>query len=73
MPETLNGRELVKKYLEENDIERESMAKVFGISKQYLGEVLNGRKTGKKPNELILKIIQEFGIQEERLCRTSRH
>ncbi|MGK4034545.1 XRE family transcriptional regulator [Pediococcus acidilactici] len=62
MPETLNGRELVKNYLEENDIERESMAKMFGVSKQYLGEVLNGRKTGKKPNELILKIIQEFGI-----------
>jgi phage portal protein BeeE len=62
MPETLNGRELVKKYLEENDIERESMAKMFGVSKQYLGEVLNARKTGKKPNELILKIIQEFGI-----------
>ncbi|MFA9353494.1 hypothetical protein [Pediococcus pentosaceus] len=42
MPETLNGRELVKKYLEENDISNESMAKMFGISKQYFGEVLNG-------------------------------
>ncbi|MGY4789256.1 XRE family transcriptional regulator [Pediococcus pentosaceus] len=62
MPETLNGRELVKKYLEENNISNESMAKMFGISKQYFGEVLNGRKTGKQPNKLILAIIQEFGI-----------
>lgn len=62
MPETLNGRELVKKYLEENDISNESMAKMFGISKQYFGEVLNGWKTGKQPNKLILAIIQEFGI-----------
>lgn len=62
MPETLNGRELVKKYLEENDISNKSMAKMFGISKQYFGEVLNGRKTGKQPNKLILAIIQEFGI-----------
>lgn len=62
MPETLNGRELVKKYLEENGISNESMAKMFGISKQYFGEVLNGRKTGKQPNKLILAIIQEFGI-----------
>lgn len=62
MPETLNGRELVNKYLEENNISNESMAKMFGISKQYFGEVLNGRKTGKQPNKLILAIIQEFGI-----------
>lgn len=62
MPETLNGRELVKEYLEENDISNESMAKMFGISKQYFGEVLNGRKNGKQPNKLILAIIQEFGI-----------
>lgn len=62
MPETLNGRELVRNYLDENKISNESMAKMFGISKQYLGDVLNGKKIGRKPNELILKIIQEFGI-----------
>ncbi|WP_069824989.1 antirepressor [Pediococcus pentosaceus] len=62
MPEASRGRELVKEYLEKNKISNESMGKMFGVSKQYFGEVLNGRKTGKQPNKLILAIIQEFGI-----------
>lgn len=62
MPETLNGRKLVRKYLDDNKISDTSMAKMFGVTKQYLGQVLDGKRKGKKPNELVLKIIQEFGI-----------
>jgi hypothetical protein len=62
MPEASRGRKLVKEYLEKNKISNESMGKMFGVSKQYFGDVIEGRKKGKKPNELILKVIQEFGI-----------
>lgn len=62
MPETTNGRELVKKFLETNEATNEDMAKMFGVSPQYLGAVLNGKKVGPKPNKLILAIIQAFGI-----------
>lgn len=46
MPSAVTGRELVKKYLEDNDISNESLAVMYGYSKVYVGEVLNGSKVG---------------------------
>lgn len=65
MPSTLVGRELVKKYLEDNNISNESLGAMYGYSKVYVGEVLNGNKTGPNANNLILKIINDLKIRKE--------
>lgn len=63
MPETSHGRQAILNYLKDHEVSRDSMATVFGVSTQYLGQVLNGKRTGKKANELILSVIDKYGIR----------
>lgn len=62
MPSTIPGRELVKKYLNENNIKISDLAKMYGMSKQEVSNYLNGKKTNPAGNKFILKIIQDFKI-----------
>lgn len=62
MPSTIPGRELVKKYLTENDIKTTDLAKMYGMTKQEVSTYLNGKKTNPAANKFILKVIQDFKI-----------
>lgn len=62
MPETTSGREAILKYLDDNKIATRSLARTFGVSRQYLEDVLNGKRINKGANELILKIIDSLKI-----------
>jgi spore maturation protein SpmA len=63
MPETLSGRELIRKYLDENDVSITSLATTFGVGKMYMVQVLNGERHSAAANQLVLKIIDAFKIR----------
>ncbi|WP_195515516.1 XRE family transcriptional regulator [Enterococcus dispar] len=63
MPETINGRESIKQYLEKRNITVTSLAAMYGVGKMYMHEVLAGKKKSKSANELVLKIIDDFKIR----------
>lgn len=62
MPETETARNKIVSYKENNNITYMQLALMVGLSAGYVQEVITGKKSGKKANELILKIIQMFGI-----------
>ncbi|MGN9066637.1 XRE family transcriptional regulator [Ligilactobacillus agilis] len=62
MPETINGREKIKAYLDANDISIASLATMYGVAKQDLADYLSGRKKNPRGNQIILKIISDFKI-----------
>lgn len=65
MPETLSGREAIKKYLDDKQITIVSLAAMYGVGKMYMHEVLSGKKKSKSANELVLKVIEDFKIGRE--------
>ena len=62
MPSTMPGRELVKKYLNNNKITTTDLAKMYGMTKQDVADYLSGRKTTPASNQFILKVIRDFKI-----------
>ena len=62
MPSTMPGRELVKKYLNDNKITTTDLAKMYGMTKQDVADYLSGRKTTPASNQFILKVIRDFKI-----------
>lgn len=62
IPTTQPGRELVKKFLQENDIKSTDLAKMYGMTKQEVSDYLSGRKTNPAANQFILKVIRDFKI-----------
>ena len=62
IPTTQPGRELVKKYLNDNKIKTTDLAKMYGMTKQDVADYLSGRKTTPASNQFILKVIRDFKI-----------
>lgn len=62
MPSTAPGRDLVRKYLKENDIKSTDLAKMYGMTKQEVSDYLSGRKINPAGNQFILKVIRDFKI-----------
>lgn len=62
MPSTMPGRELVKKFLNDNKIKITDLAKMYGMTKQDVADYLSGRKTNPASNQFILKVIRDFKI-----------
>lgn len=63
MPETKLARQKIIAYKEEKNMTYAELGLMVGRTSVYVQEVLMGKKTGPKANELILKIIQMFGIK----------
>ena len=63
MPETKLARRKIIAYKEEKNMTYAELGLMVGRTSVYVQEVLMGKKTGPKANELILKIIQMFGIK----------
>jgi hypothetical protein len=63
MPETLALRQKILNHLEEKGIPQRHLALLINENPQYLSEVLNGKKTGPKANEMLLTIVKVLGIK----------
>ncbi|WP_062532367.1 helix-turn-helix domain-containing protein [Jeotgalibaca dankookensis] len=63
MPETQALRNKILEHLEEKEITQRHLALLINVNPQYLSEVLNGKKTGPKANEMLLTIVKVLGIK----------
>ena len=63
MPETQKVRNKILEYKEQKNMTYQQLALMVGCSSVYVQQVLSGQKTGPSANELILKIVQMFGIK----------
>lgn len=63
MPETKEAREKILEFKENKNITYEQLGLMINKTPVYVQEVLTGKKTGPRANELILKIIQMFGVK----------
>lgn len=63
MPSTLPGRNLVKKFLKDNKIKSNDLAKMYGMTKQEVSDYLSGRKENPAGNNFVLKVIRDFHIE----------
>lgn len=63
MPETKEARSKILEFKEHRNITYEQLGLMVNKTPVYVQEVLTGKKTGPRANDLILKIIQMFGIK----------
>lgn len=63
MPNNIYGRDLVKKWADENDISLNSIASVYGMTRQEVSNYINGTKKGPKANLFILRLIEDYKIK----------
>lgn len=63
MPVDDHGLELVNKFVEENDIEKMSLAAKYGIAKNVLLDTLSGNLRTPQAHKIILKIIDDFKLR----------
>ena len=61
MPE--HGRKKVMDYLKENNVTITSLASTWNIPVSKMSQYLSGKDTSPKANEIILKIIEAYGIR----------
>lgn len=62
MPETLEARKRVLDYMQENDVTYAQLAVMTNFSKPEIHSAVTGKSKTKKSNEIILKLIQMFGL-----------
>ena len=63
MPETRTARSKILAYKEEKNMTYDQLGLMLDKTPVYMQQVLEGKRTGPKANEMILKIIQMFGIK----------
>ena len=63
MPETQALRSKILNHLKDKDIPQRHLALLIDENPQYLSEVLKGKKTGPKANEMLLTIVKVLGIR----------
>jgi len=63
MPETQALRTKILDYLANEKISQNNLALLIGENRNYLNEVLNGKKTGVRANRMLLTIIRSLGIK----------
>ncbi|WP_227644893.1 hypothetical protein [Enterococcus faecium] len=64
MPDANVGREKVLQYLEENNIQKIDLAVLYGMTKQDIGNYLEGKLVDTpKAKQLLVRIISDFKIR----------
>lgn len=63
MPETQALRDKILQHLEEKKIPQKHLSLLIDENYQYLNDVLIGKKTGPKANEMLLTIVKVLGIK----------
>lgn len=62
MPETMEARQRVLDYKNQNKISYEQLAVMTGYTKPEIHMALTGKSDTPKSNQIILKLIQMFGL-----------
>lgn len=63
MPETQALRNKILTHLKEKNIPQNHLAMLIDENYKYLNDILNGKKTGPKANEILLTIVKVLGIK----------
>ncbi|GEL14081.1 hypothetical protein FC15_GL000686 [Lapidilactobacillus concavus DSM 17758] len=63
MPTALTGRQLIKQYVDQHNVDLGSLGAMYGIGKVYMGEIISGKKQTRAANALVLKIIDDFKLR----------
>ena len=64
MSEIDNGRELVRKFMEENKVSEQDLASAYGKSRVWVQRALKGKDKGPAVNLFILTIIRDYKLRE---------
>lgn len=59
-----NGRELVLRFVKENNISEQDLATTYGKSRVHVQRILKGMDSGPAANKFILELIRDFKIRE---------
>lgn len=59
----LTGRQLIKQYVDQHNVDLGSLGAMYGIGKVYMGEIISGKKQTRAANALVLKIIDDFKLR----------
>ncbi|TLQ49311.1 XRE family transcriptional regulator [Ruoffia tabacinasalis] len=62
MPETIGARQRILDYMKENDVSYSQLAVMTGYRKPDIHTALTGKRKTPQANEIILKLIQMFGL-----------
>lgn len=60
-----NGRVLVNEFLYKNQVTDYDLAAMYGKTRQWIRQVLDGKVSGPSANKLVLEIIRDFKIRGE--------
>lgn len=63
MPETVEARERILHWKEENNVSYQQIGLMVGKEKQEVYDAIVGRNKSPESNRILLKIIQMFGIK----------
>lgn len=62
MPETIGARQKILEYMEKNNVSYGQLETMTGYKRQEIHSAVTGKTRTPRANELILKIIQMFGL-----------
>ncbi|MCH4169347.1 MAG: helix-turn-helix transcriptional regulator [Streptococcaceae bacterium] len=63
MPNLDSGREKIRKYISENDINITDLATGYGLQRTDLSNYLNGKIDNLKSRQIVLRIISDLKIR----------
>lgn len=64
MAEIKNGQELIKDFMNANNIAEQDLASAYGKSRTWVQRVLSGKDKGPAANLFILTIIRDYKLRE---------
>lgn len=63
MPNTNSGRQKILDYLDKNNITMTTLAVQYGMVRQDVTNILNGKLTNPQANRFIARVIEDFKIR----------
>lgn len=64
MPNTNSGRQKILDYLDENNITMTTLAVQYGMVRQDVTNILNGKLKNPQANRFIARVIEDFKIRQ---------
>lgn len=63
MPNTNDGRQKILDYLKENNLSMTTLAVQYGMFRQDVTNILNGKLRNPQANRFIARVIEDFKIR----------
>lgn len=63
MPNADNGRQKILDYLKANNLTRTTLAVQYGMVRQDVTNILNGKIKNQQANQFIARVIEDFKIR----------